>query len=233
MPREHSPRRERATRELRHAVRVLRRSPGFAIAAVLILGLGIGMATATFTVFDALAVRPLPAREPERVVTLNTLDETGADVSLTQAEIAQVVAASRTITGAAGVAHQGAFATSVRDGDRFITLRGAWVTGNFFDVLGAKPALGRFFDATEESRTGIGAPIVLSWEAWRTAFGGDSSVVGRSLGNPYTADQALVVGVAPPGLAFPAGVEYWAPNIYPNLDVVARLAPGATVDAAR
>ena len=224
---------EQATRELRHALRALRQAPSFSITAVLVLALGIGMATAMWTVVDAVLLRPLPVAAPESLVLPRTLDPSGTDVGMTEDELHQVVAASRTISAAAGVAHQGAFTTSVTDGDRALSLKGAWVTGNFFTVLGTRPALGRFFTTAEESATSFNTPIVLSFDTWRRDFGGDSAAIGKSLGNPYTHLRSTIIGVAPPGVAFPAGVEYWTPLVYSILDVVARLKPGAAPGAAR
>jgi putative ABC transport system permease protein len=225
---------ERALREMRGAVHGLRRAPAFAFTCVLLLGLAIGMATTMFTVVDAVLLRPLPVRDADRVILPRTLDPNGVDVGMTQAELQRLGAASRTIRDVAGVAHQGAFGVTQTDGDRVLTLRCAWVTGNFFELLGVRPALGRFFDARDEaSMSAMAHVVVLSYDTWRRRFGADSGVIGRRLGNPYTHDQATVIGVAPAGLAFPAGVESWAPQVYPILDAVVRLAPGASPEAAR
>jgi putative ABC transport system permease protein len=224
---------ERTTREVRHMLRSLRRSPGFGVSALVILTLGIGMATAMFAVVDAVLLRPLPVHTPDQLVLLRTLDPSGTDVSMSQDEIHQLLAASRTLASAAGVAHQGAFSSTVLDGDRALSLRAAWVTGNFFAVLGTRPLLGRFFTPAEESATGQPTPVVLSYETWRRDFGGDPAVVGRQLSNPYTRARSTIIGVAPAGLAYPAGVELWTPVVYSSLDVVGRLKPRATVAGAR
>ncbi len=227
---------ERGFREARQALRGLVRAPGFAGTAVLILGVGIGMATVMFVVADAVLVRPLPVVAADRLVLPRTLDPGGVDVGMTQEELKRLGEGSRTMTAVAGVAHQGAFTVAAVDGERTLALRAAWVTGDFFDVLGVRPALGRLFDARDEVQMGSagdGAPVVLSYGAWQREFGGDSSVVGRRLGDPYTHASSTIVGVAPPGLAYPAGTEYWTPRVYPILDVVARLAPGATPAMAR
>ncbi len=221
-------------RDLRQALRSLIRAPAFSLSSMLVLGLGIGMATAIFTICNAVLLRPLPVSQPDRLVLPRTLDPGGVDVGMTQSELKELVAASRTLTAAAGVAHQGAFTNSLLDGDRVLSLRGAWVTGNFFQVLGARPALGRFFTAAEEAQGFATAQaLVLSYDTWRRDFHGDSGVIGRRVSNPYTRAAVTIVGVAPPGLAYPAGVEYWTPQVYPILDAVARLAPGVTPAAAQ
>ncbi len=225
---------ERALRELRQSLRALSRAPAFTVTAVLVLGLGIGLATAVFTVFDAVLVHPLPVSSPERVVLPRTLDPAGVDVGMTQEELRELGASSTQLEAVAGVAHQGAAAFPVTDGDRVLSLRESWVTGGFFELLGVRPALGRFFSAADERPTGQTASVVvLSHDAWRQSFGGDSSVIGRRLGSPYTRESSTIIGVAPPGLAYPAGTELWTPTVYPSLDVVARLAPGATPESAR
>src|SRR5436190_9732550 len=119
------------------------------------------------------------------------------------------------------------------------------VTANFFDVLGVRPTLGRLLRAGTDE---IGAPqgstitgaqtLVLSYRAWQEKFGGDSTVVGRRLLDPLTRLTHTIVGVAPPGFDYPAGAEYWQPmwngwNSNISAFAVARLAPGATLNAAR
>ena len=218
---------------LRIALRALRRSPTFTATAVLILGLGIGMAVAMFTVADTVLLRPLPVRDQERIVLPRIVDPRGVDLVVAPTELDELRRESRTMSAIAGEAHQGAFGTVLLDGDRSLVLRAAWVTGNFFDVLGARPALGRLFRSEDESLTEPSV-LVLSYDTWQRRFAGDSGVLGRQLTNPYTRRRHTIVGVAPAGLAYPTGAEYWSPLVYGGgLDVVARLAPTATPAAAR
>ena len=221
-------------RDFRQAVRALGRAPTFLLSSTLVLGVGIGMATAIFTICNVVLLRPLPVVQPDRLVLPRTLDPSGVDVGMTQPELKELVSRSRTLVAAAGVAHQGAFTNTLLDGDRVLSLRGAWVTGNFFEVLGVRPALGHFFTAADEPHGDATArALVLGYDTWRRDFHADSGVIGHKVTNPYTRAPATIVGVAPPGLAYPAGVEYWTPQVYPNLDVIARLAPGATPAEAR
>src|SRR6266513_3042676 len=218
---------------LRLALRALRRSPTFTATAVLILGLGIGMAVAMFTVADTVLLRPLPVRDQEGIVLPRIVDPRGVDLVVAPTELDELRRASQTMSAIAGEAHQGAFGTVLWDGDRSLVLRAAWVTGNFFDVLGARPALGRLFRSEDESLTEPSV-LVLSYDTWQRRFAGDSGVLGRQLTNPYTRRSYTIIGVAPAGLAYPAGAEYWSPMVYGGgLDVVARLAPTATPRAAR
>lgn len=219
--------------DLRIAGRRLLRSPAHALTSVLVLGLGLGAAVSTFAVTRSVLLQPLPVLDQDRLVLPKTRDPRGVDLAIMANDLKVVRASSRTMTAIAGYAHQGAFGLPVIDGDRTLTMNVAWVTGNFFDVLGTRPALGTFFHAADESETDAKA-IVLSHGAWERYFGGDAAVVGRTLGNPYLSTRYTIVGVAPAGLDFPSGTEYWTPHVYVGgLDILGRLAPGASPDAAR
>src|SRR5438876_5681105 len=219
--------------DLRLALRALRRAPTFTATAVLILGLGIGMAVAMFTVTDTVLLRPLPVRDQERIVLPRIVDPRGVDLVVAPTELDELRRASHTMSAIAGEAHQGAFGTVLLDGDRPLVTRAAWGTGYFFDVLGARPALGRLFRSEEESLTEPSV-LVLSYATWQRRFAGDSGVLGRQLTQAFTRRRHTIVGVAPAGLAYPVGAEYWSPLVYGGgLDVVARLAPTATPGAAR
>src|SRR6266516_1080500 len=226
---------------LRYALRSLSRTPTFTATAVLILGLGIGMASAVFTVFQAVVVRRLPVQDQDRIVELSGVAKGAArEVPLPLDPFRRFRQESRTLQSVGGFAHWGSVSAPVTDGDRPLLLRQATVTGNFFQVLGAAPTLGRLLRPEDEREYGPNAPnanalvAVLSYDAWRRLFGGDSAIIGRRLHLPELKWNATIVGVAPPGLDYPRGAELWTPNVYAGgMDVVARLAPGATRAAAR
>ena len=223
--------------DLRIALRGFLRSPSFTGTAVVILAVGIGMAVAMFTVFDAVLVRNLPVRDQDRVVELYTYrGDPSADYYLLREDLTKVAATSRTMRDIAGVVHWGAPESPMVDGDRPLVLNRTLITGNFFDVLGARAALGRLIRPTDE-KPGAPPVIVISHATWKRHFAGDSGIVGRRLLEPYARTQYEVVGVAPPGLDYPAGVGIWMPAWQPSekLSVlaVARLAPGATLRAAQ
>jgi predicted permease len=221
--------------DVRIALRGLRRTPAFAATAILILGLGIGMATAMYAVIDAVLLQRLPVAEQDRVLVPRLVDEAGVDLALWPEQLEQVRLASRTLRDVSGVAHWGASAFPFLDGDRSVVLRRADVTGRFFDVLGTRPLLGRFLRPSDDVK-GAESVIVLSFAAWRRDFGGDPTVVGRTLRDQFSRRGYRVVGVAPPGLDFPSNVDYWeciTPFGRALLTVVARLEPGATPAAAR
>ena len=219
--------------DLRVARRRLLRSPAHSLTSVVVLGLGLGAAVSTFAVTRSVLLQPLPVVDQDRLVLPKTRDPRGVDLAITVNDLKAVRASSRTMSAIAAYAHQGAFELPVIDGDRTVAMRAAWVTGNFFDVLGTRPALGRFFHADDESETDAKA-VVLSYGSWKRYFGGDSAVVGRTLGNPYLPTRYTIVGIAPAGLDFPSGAEYWTPHVYVGgLDILGRLAPAASPDAAR
>jgi len=227
--------------DLRYALRALRRTPTFTATAVLILALGIGTASAMFTVFQSVVVRRLPVQNPDRIVELSGVAKGAArELPITLDPFRRFRQENRTLQSVGGFAHWGAVAAPVTDGDRQLLLRQATVTGNFFQVLGAAPILGRLLRPEDEREYGPNATnanalvAVISYDAWRRSFGGDSAVIGRHLRLPDMKWNPTIVGVAPPGLDYPRGAELWTPNVYAGgMDLVARLAPGATLNAAR
>ena len=223
---------DRVRHDIRTALRGFRRSPSFTVTAVLILTLGIGMAVAMFTVFDAVIVRPLPVTNPDRIVELYTYKgDPNADYYLLREDLLKVAATARTMRDIAGIAHWGAPPAPMVDGDRPIVLNRTTVTGNFFNLLGARALLGRLIQPSDET-AGADLVLVLSYGAWRKHFGGDSAIVGRQLLEPYGRRTYRVIGVAPPGLDYPAAVDIWMPAWQPSARLsviaVARLAPNAT-----
>ena len=227
------------------ALRGFRRSPGFFATAVLIVGLGIGMSVAIFSVFRTVLVRRLPVVDQDRVVVMWTyVTDPSTEVTLGTRELSVVRQESRTMREVAGIAHWPAASLPFEYGDGSVELNRGMVTGNFFDVLGARPALGRLFRPSDDEVPGISLrdthtlALVLSYRAWQDKFGGDSAVIGRDLIEPLLRTHYRIIGVAPPGLSYPAGVDYWIPmwtgwQGTVSSFAVARLAPGATVAAAR
>lgn len=223
---------DRLVRDVRVAVRGLRRNATFTVTAVLVLGLGIGMATAMWVVFNAALLHRLPVRDEDRIVLPRTLDRAGTDVAMPDRELDEARRESRTMRDMAGVGDWGAYDFPFLDGDQPVHLGQADVTNNFFDVLGVHPVLGRLLNSQDDSASRV---VVLSYGAWRRRFGGNASIVGHHLTQPGTGWTFTIVGVAPPGLDFPAGTDCWTPleaSFY-SVDILARLAPGASPAAAR
>lgn len=222
---------DRSVYDLRMALRGLLRAPTFTITAVLILGLGIGMSAAMWTVFDAVLLRRLPVTDQNRIVLPRVLDQAGVDAALSVSEVDQLQGMSRTMRSLSAVAHAGAYAAPLMDGDRQVHMAGSQVYGNLFEVLGVRPVLGRLLRAEDDSTSHV---MVLSYGAWQRQFGGDPSVLGHQLRQTWLPVPYTIVGVAPPGLDYPVGSEYWVPLPFPqSMNVVARLAPGTLPEAAR
>src|SRR5438132_2781361 len=220
----------------RHALRSLARTPGFTRTAILTLALGVGLATAVFTVADALLLRRLPVRDQDRLVVLwgQAPDRTynypfGLD------DAREFALQTRSLERVAFFSYYGAGPKPIRDGDQISSLRRALVSGEFFDVLGARPALGRALRATDDV-SGAAPVLVLSYGAWQRRFGGDPHVLGRQV---LTYDDGVaytIVGVMPQGLDYPRGTDFWAPvvpsTVPKDLDVIVRLGAGrAAADA--
>src|SRR5690348_14530383 len=206
----------------------------------------IGMSVAMFPVFRTVLVRRLPVVDQDRVVVMWTYaSDPTTDVVTGTKDLSVVRQESRTMRDIAAVAHWPAVASPFTYGQQSIEMNRAMVTGNYFDVLGVRPVLGRLMRPSDDEPPGA-APddprivrgLVLSYRAWQERFGGDSSVVGRHLVEPLLGTVYTIIGVAPPGFDYPAGADYWIPmwsgwQSDVSAFAVARLAPGATVAAAR
>jgi predicted permease len=227
-------------KDVRYALRVLWKSPGFTLAAVLSLALGIGANTAIFTVIDATLLRALPYREPDRLVHLW---ETKPQQSFAQREASYPDYLDWQKCGAFdGVAGYNSDSFTLTQNDAPERIAGAEVTPNFFGVLGVEPLVGRTFAAGEDS-PGASRVAVLGYGLWQRRFGGAASVVGRQValdGESYT-----VVGVLPEQFSFAkvGAAELWTPVVptaaqreqrfYHWLRIVARLKPGVSPEGAR
>jgi putative ABC transport system permease protein len=226
---------EQVARDIRIALRGFRRTPAFAGTVVLILALGIGMAVAMFTVFDAVLLRTLPVRDQNEVVVVTPNRDAGVEFPVDLGDVERFRSESRTLRDVAGVAHYGTMEVPLTDGGRSLALAQSRVTGNYFQLLGAHPALGRLL-RPEDDVVGAAPVIVLSFHAWRREFAGDTSILGHHLLEPGSQSAYTIVGVGPPGFDYPVGADYWTaivPTGYPSVDIVARLAPQISLAAAR
>jgi predicted permease len=230
---------DRLQRDVSFTARSLRRAPTFTITVALILALAIGMSTAMFTVFRSVLIARLPVTQEDRVVELSGIAGGAAsEVPIQPAQMRRLMSHSQTLAKVSGLAHWRVIEEALTDGDRRLSLKEAVVTDQFFDVLGANPVIGRFFRKGEATPwganvSGTSIPLVLSHSAWRRDFGSDSSVIGRRLRSPKMNWTMTIVGVAPAGLDYPRGVEYWIAAEYGSIDVVARLKANVSPDAAR
>ena len=220
--------------DVRLALRLLRRQPGFALAAVVTMTLGAGITTGVSSIVDAVLLRPLPYANADRVYAVRESDGTRHGSTLSWADFVEVSTTLRSY--AALSAYNGGSRTLLGAGAAE-RLPAITVTPRFFAVLGVTPALGRDFTAADALR-GAAPVVILSDRTWRRRFAADPSIVGRSVilsGEPFT-----VVGVLPRTFIFPqrADPELFMP-LRPSqaqedrpylhfLDVLGVLAPGVT-----
>jgi len=221
---------------LRFAVRSLRRAPAFVAAALTILALGIGAATAVFSVADAVLVRQLPIHDQDHVIVLSaTAPGVSAEIPTLLDRYERFGRSTATLSDVAGYAHYGAGMVPLKNGTSLLQAREALVTGNFFAVLGARPVVGRLL-RPDDDVVGGSTVIVISEPYWRSTFGANPAVVGRHLRILNRNMIATVIGVAPAGLDYPKGADYWLPIVpskYPAVDLIGRLRAGATPETAR
>ena len=227
--------------DTRYAVRSLRRSPGFTVAAVLTLGLGIGATTGIFRLVNTLLLRSLPYDQPARLVRLYETWAPGGHrlTNVSPLDVVDWRAQARTLDGIAMLNSGSLALTGMGEPD---VLNTGVASANLFAVLGVRPILGRTFLPDEEV-IGNHRVAVLAYATWRDRFGADPAVLGRTMtlaGYPYE-----VIGVLPPGFEDPRGgtaPALWRPlaiDLSPGargghwLQAVGRLAEGATLPEAQ
>ena len=230
-------------RDVGYAARGLLRSPGFATVAVLTLGLGIAGTTVMFTLIQGVLLRPLPVHEQDRlIVAWKEVRTSGsARYPFGDVEIESVADASRLLEGAAGIGRHGAERSVVTDNGVSTYANVALVTGGFFDVLRVQAVLGRTLTLADE-RDGAENAIVVSSGFWQRRYGASPELVGRHL---IVGEQPFrIVGVMPPDLDYPTGVDVWrttssVPTSGPfghaalsEVILIGRLRPGVTLEQA-
>ena len=240
--------------DLRYAIRMLGRSPGFAVLAVLTLGLGIGANVAIFSIVDAVLFRPLAVRDPASLVRVYGADVEGvALMNSSYPVFTDYRDAATSFAGIAAYDEGEAFHLSSGSGGTAERVIGALVSGSFFELLGARPARGRLLSPADDRVPGAHPVAVISHRLWRKRFGAAPETVGETIrlnGHPFT-----VVGVAEPsftGVSLDFLPDLWVPiamvdqalpefaaeNILVGrnlswLDIVARLTPGVTRERAQ
>jgi predicted permease len=232
---------ENVVADLRYGARMLRKNPGFTAVAVLTLTLGVGATAAIFSVVDGVLLRPLPYRDPSRLVSLyEDRSSTGFPrKEFTPANYVDCKAQTEIFEDVAAI-----------DADRFYNLTGngaapekllgEGVGHNLFSLLGIQPLLGRVF-LSEEDTPGSDHVVVLSHRLWLSRFGGDRNVVGQDI--LLNGEKYSVLGVMPPGFSFPnKNADLWTPIAFTPqglasrgahyLLVVARLRFGVNIEHA-
>jgi putative ABC transport system permease protein len=238
---------ESVLRDVRYSARTLVRTPGFAATAIVVMALGIGANVAIFTVVRSILLKPLPYRDPDRLVMLYETESKHNDPNF----FMPVAAGSfhewqQATTGKAEMALLSPFQdynVSAEGGRLPEKIEGGWCSGNFFSVLGVSPMLGRGI-VPEDDQPGAPAVALLNYPFWMRRYSGDPAIVGKTIwlnARPYA-----VIGVLPPSFLFSSSyggdkVQLWTPlaheaptSLITAFDdheflVAARLLPGATL----
>lgn len=193
--------------DVKFALRQLRKSPGFALTAIATLAIGIGMNTATFSVMDAIVLRPLAVPDLHRVVTVN--EDPGRGKYLYEWITAPNFRDwQRQSHGFQSLAFYKQDAMSLTGSGEAEPVSAASVSPSFFDVMRIAPFAGRVF-REEEGQPGRDGEALLSWAFWQQRFGNDSSVVGRTI--ELNQRKYTVIGIMPKGLEFPPATDIYVP----------------------
>lgn len=223
--------------DLRYTARALRRTPGFAVTAVLVVALGVGANTAAFSLADQVLMRPLPFPHPEQLVKMWQTGPGYSRMELSPSNFADWKSMSHSFSA------MGAYTTNAVN----LVGRGepqrldvAMLECSVLPMLGVQPLLGRVFSATDD-RDGASGTLLLSYGLWQRRFGGDPNILGREL--LLNDERYTVIGVMPRTFYFPSrDIELWAPIRFKAesyvdrndnyLDAVGRLRPGVTLAQA-
>src|SRR3954454_2130493 len=228
--------------DLRYALRVLRKSPGFALAAVIVLALGIGANTAIFSVVNAVLLRPLPFQQADQLVQIWHVPPPKSFPGLTRFSVSAAnyidwEKQNHVFESMAIYSGQGFNITS---GDQTENILAAGVSADFFSTLRSQPFLGRTF-LPEENQRGHEHVVILSYALWNSRFAGNRAIVGQSVtldNQAYT-----VVGVMGPDFRKPDWAKVWTPLAWTDKQravrgehhflVFARLKPGIALQQAQ
>ena len=235
--------------DVRYGFRVLRKSPGFTAVAMLTLALGIGANSTVFSWIDTVLLRPLPGvEEPSRLVALETLTPSGEYITTSYPNYRDLRDRNRLLAGLAGAQLR---SLNLGDGERTERVWAEMVTGNYFAVLGVKPALGRVFAPEEYGGKIGGYPVAVIGDGlWKRSFRADPGIAGKTI--RLSGCDFTVIGVTPPGFhGSMAGLAFdvWVPFVMKGrltgaddsdfeqrkarpLRVIARLKPEATMQQA-
>lgn len=224
--------------DVRFGFRMLAKNPGFAAVAVLTLALGIGANLTIFSWIRGTLLDPVPGvKHTANLVSVMRGERTEHPMPpFSYPDYLDLRRETHSVSGLLAYHHDWVTLTGLSKPERAY---GETVSANYFDLLGVKPLLGRFFNAGEEEKRGSTPPVVLSYAFWQSNFGADPAIIGKSIQLDGT--LSVIVGVAPPGFqACATGVQMdlWAPLVYGDddssnrgnywLSVMGRLAPGVS-----
>ncbi|HTJ31079.1 MAG TPA: ABC transporter permease, partial [Acidobacteriaceae bacterium] len=198
---------DRLVQDLRFALRILLKSPGFTLVAVLVLAIGIGVNVAAFSVFDLVALQPLPVRDPASLVRLERRSPTAYTDGVPYSSLLFYEKNAKSLSSVMGVLG----VPPMPIDDTLKPASASFVTPNYFAELGTRPAYGRLFDPLLDASPDAAPAVILSYGFWQHQFNGDPSVVGRTV--RLNKKPAIVMGILPYNFAGLGGQgpEVWLP----------------------
>jgi putative ABC transport system permease protein len=224
--------------EFRHGVRALLRVPSLTVISILTVALGVGAGTSLFSVVKAVLLNPLPYPEPDRLAWLSEVNDKGREMQVAYQNFLDWREQSHGFTSMSAFAD---FPVVVAGGSLPQSTHGALADQDFFGAMGVPARIGRTF-SPDEVTDGAAPVAVIGYGLWQRAFGGDPNVIGRTL--RISGVTPAIVGVMPPGFAWPETTEIWLPitafgdpghgsRTGHNWRVVGRLQPGVSIERAR
>ncbi|MCA1575832.1 MAG: ABC transporter permease [Acidobacteria bacterium] len=224
------------TQDLRYAFRMLTKSPVYAVVSVITVALGIGASTAIFSVVYGVLLQPLPYEKPEQIVRLWEMSARNRPMQFADPNFEDIRAQSSTLQG---MAEMRSVELPVSLNDQPDSVRVAYVSADFFSVMGVKPVMGRLF-APEEQQFRAAPTALVSYSYWQRRLNETRNL--ETLKFTISNNPTLIVGVLPPGFRFPDDSQIWMPREIEarlpsrtahNWPVVARLREGTSLDQAR
>jgi len=230
--------------DIRYGLRALRHSPAFTTVVVLTLALGIGANTAIFSVVRAVLLKPLPHKDGDRLVYLRQSRDgpDGANIAFSVPEVRDFRTGAPSL---GGIAEYSPYSFTLQSDNDAVRIDAGLVTGNYFEVMGLAPVLGRLTLASDDG-AGVPPVMVLTYDYWKRRFGGDSGIVGRQL--RLSGSSVTVIGVLQPAPFFPDRIDVLLNMVisphhvsaqmvegrtHRMTEMVARLGPGASLQQAR
>jgi putative ABC transport system permease protein len=222
--------------DTRYAIRTMLKSPGFTAVAVIALALGIGANTAIFSVVNAVLLRPLPYKDPDRLVHVHRMQPPIRRAPISRPDYFEWENQQEVFQGIAAFFWRTYNLTGVDQAEK---LAGARVTGSFFSLFGISPAAGRYLDSSDDQPGGPRIAVI-GYGLWQRRFGGSADLIGQTIA--LNGDAYTVIGVAPAVFQFPRGADVWTPALLSEektkrgsnyLKVIARLKDEVTRSQAQ
>jgi len=226
-------------KDVKYALRSLRRTPGFTLIVIAVMALGIGVNSLIYTVVRGILFADLPFPQPERVVAIEVTNHKRPNdrTNMSMPDLRDVMDRAKTLRGTFGLTGWSPIVSTGTESEKH---SGALVTAGLPEALGIPPRMGRWFTPEECTEGPCYVPVVLGDLAWKGQFASDPHVIGRTV--RINGRVRTIVGVMPPGFRFPEDADYYVPLATNDttdsrgahyLDAFARLAPGVTLQQAR